>query len=227
MNRFIYQSIKIAIGTIVAIYIAQLVGLAYATTAGIIALLSILDTRKQTFYIGIKRIVISLVAIVLASAVFEFIGHNLIALSVFLLIFVPMLTWLKATEGLSISTVLVTHIYTINTLGVGIVMNEMGLMIIGVLVAFVLNLHMMSMESVIKQSQDQTETIIKDILHKMKLQLLNQCSVKEQDDLLERLNLVSKKGLEDAIMYDNNYILKDYSYYTQYFRMRRQQFFLF
>lgn len=226
MNRIIYQAIKLAVGMVLAIFIAQFMGLSYSTTAGVIALLSILDTRKQTYYVGLKRVGVALVAIIIATVVFQFAGHTLPALGIFMILFVPLLTLLKGTEGLSISTVLVTHIYTINTLGIGVVLNEMGLVIIGVAIAFILNIHVMSLEGEIQKTQQETEVLIKEILHKMKLQLLNQCSITEQENLIEQLNIVSKKGLADAIAYDNNYILKDYSYFAHYFRMRRQQFFL-
>lgn len=226
MQRYIYQALKIAVGTVLATAIGQWMGLNYATTAGIIALLSILDTRKQTYRIGLKRIVIAFAAILLATTVFGFLGHSLWALGLFLIIFVPSLTWLNSTEGLSISTVLVTHIYTIDRLSMDVVLNEMGIMIIGVAVAFLLNFHMMNMVSGIQMRQKRAEKLISEVLTKMSYQLLNQCSIEEPSDLLRDLNEVISDGLKDAITYDNNYILKDYSYYAHYFRMRREQYFL-
>lgn len=226
MKNLIYRALKISIGVTLAIFIAQIVGLTYSTTAGIIAMLSILDTRKQTYTVGIKRMGTSLMAIVIATVLFQFYGHNLIIFALFLVIYVPLLTVLKSTEGLTVSTVLVTHIYTLGTLGLPVMMNEMGLMVIGVLVAWSMNLHMPNVEQEIRQLQVESEKLMKLILHKMKLQLLNQCSIEEQEGILAQLNIVLKKGLEKSFTYSSNYFLKDNSYFIRYFQMRRQQYYM-
>ena len=48
--------LKIAIGTGIAIIISEFLGLKYVSSAGIITLLSIQDTKKSTIKIALKRI---------------------------------------------------------------------------------------------------------------------------------------------------------------------------
>lgn len=224
MNNLIYKSLKIVIGVTFAIFIAQIVGLTYSATAGVITMLSILDTKKQTYIVGLKRIIAALIALLIASVLFQFGGHNLITLGLFLLVYIPLLTVLNATEGLSVSTVLVTHIYTFGALGWSVLLNEMYLLILGVFVAWGLNLHMPNIEQEIRNIQLETESLIKTVLHKMKLQLLNQCSIEENKDTITKLNQTIKIGLDKAFEYNNNYFLKDNSYFIKYFEMRKQQY---
>jgi uncharacterized membrane protein YgaE (UPF0421/DUF939 family) len=118
----------------------------------------------------------------------------------------------------------VTHIYTLELVGLSVMVNEMGLLLIGVIIAFLVNLYMPNTENDIHDVQISVEKQIKLVLHKMSLQLINQCSVKEQLDALKKLDELITEGISKAIIYNNNYILKDFSYYVKYFQMRRQQY---
>ncbi len=226
MNKLVYQAAKVTAATLLAVLIAEVLHLHYSTTAGIIAMLSVLDTRKQSLIVGVKRLSAASIAVVMAILLFNAFGHHLWVLGVFLMIFIPLLTLLKSTEALTIGTVLVTHIYAINTADTSIFINELALLAIGVTVGWLLNLHMLGIEEEIRQCQVETESAIKELLNKMKLQLLNQCSVKEQENALEDLDRLISAGMSSAIKYNDNYILKDYGYFEKYFAMRRQQYFV-
>jgi len=224
MKKLLYQSAKVTIATVVAILIGEIFNLHYSATAGVIAMLSVLDTRKQSMVVGLKRLSAASLAVVLAVVLFNFWGHELWVLAIFLMLFIPLLTWTRSTEALAVSTVLVTHIYTINTLGTWVIINELALLFIGVMMGWLLNIHMINIEDEIKTCQLETEKTIKEILRKMKYQLLNQCSVYEQAGLLERLDELISQGTRKSVEFNNNFLLKDYSYFQRYFLMRRQQY---
>lgn len=223
MKNLLYQSIKLSLGVILAIYIASIFHLNFVTTAGIITLLSVLDTRKQTYIVGLKRFSSGVIAIVLSSVLFTIGGHTLPMLGIFLLIFIPLGAALKNTEGLSVSTVLVTHIYTISYIDVNVVINEVLLLLIGILVAWTLNIHVLNHKEDVLSYQLKTEELMKLVLHKMSLQLLNQCSVSEQQTNFVELEKVIKNGYDIAITYHNNSLFTDRSYFIHYFRMREEQ----
>ncbi|VDN48173.1 conserved membrane protein of unknown function [Petrocella atlantisensis] len=223
MKLLLYRSVKIALGVIGAIFLAEGIGLMYSTTAGVIAMLSILDTRKQTLYVGFKRIWTSLMAILIVTILFALLGHNLLVFGLFLLLYVPLMTWLKASEALTVNTVLVTHIYTLQSLGVGILMNEMALTIIGVLVAWVLNLHMPNLENEIRMLQMEVEDRIKGVLEQIEAKLMGQ-DKSASTDRLDDLKIQLDEGTKKAYIYHNNYILKDHRYFIKYFQMRKEQY---
>lgn len=226
MKKLIYQSVKVMAATVIGILIAELLKLHYSPTAGVIAMLTVLDTRKQSLVVGIKRLILSSVAVVLAIMLFNTFGHELWVLAMFLMIFIPLLTALRATESLAVGTVLVTHIYTINTTEAWIFINELALLFIGVGIAWVMNLHVLNIESDIRVLQLDTEDGIRNIMKKMSLQLLNRCTVKKQEEQLAALDQLIREGMTKSIQYNNNHVLKDYSYYQHYFEMRRQQYYV-
>lgn len=225
-SKVLYQTVKVTLATVIAIAAAAFLDLQYGTTAGVIALLSVLDTRKQSAVTGVKRLISGTLGIGLGIVLFNIFGHHLWVLAVFLLLYMPGLVWFKASEALAVGTVLVTHIYAINTTESFVFFNELGLLVIGIAVGWVMNLHVINEETEINQLQHEAEEMIKLVLHKMKFQLLNQCSVDEQVNTLEALDQVIKTGLKKAITYNNNYIFRDYGYYEAYFRMRREQYFI-
>lgn len=226
MKELIYKSVKITIGVILAIVIADVLNLKFTTTAGVITMLSILDTRKQTLTIGIKRIVIGSISVLISGLIFEAVGHDLLALTLFLLILIPTLILIRSTESLTISTVLVTHIYTIQDVTPGVMLNEVFIVLIGVVVAWGLNIHMINVEEDIKASQKKSEKIIKETLDMLAYQLINQCDMCEQEDLLSSLDDELTKGMDLAIAHNNNHLTKNIDYYIRYFQMRRQQYLL-
>lgn len=226
MKHLIYNSLKLTIGIMVAIIIASVIGLQYATTAGVIALLSILNTRKQTYITGIKRIGSFMVAIIISAVLFTIWGHTLYMLALFLIIFIPVNSLLKTTEGLSISIVLISHIYTIQMINITVVINEVLLLLIGIAVAWLLNFHVPNIESHINKSQLETERLMKMAFHKFHRQLLNYCSISEHPEIISDLGKEIEFGLNKSIEYNNNYLLKDNSYYIKYFQMRHEQYLL-
>ena len=72
----LHRTLKIIIATVAAIYLADLLGLAYASSAGIIAILSILDTRKSSFKMAQARLFSTLLALAIAWLTFLFFGFE-------------------------------------------------------------------------------------------------------------------------------------------------------
>ena len=64
-------------------------GLTYAISAGVIAILSISDTRRSTIKQAYQRFMSTLLALAIGSLAFSFFGFNLWALGVFIALYVP------------------------------------------------------------------------------------------------------------------------------------------
>ncbi len=80
--------LKIAIGSSAAILFAGLLGLQYSASAGIITLLSIQDTKKETLIVAGKRFLAFLLAILIAYVLFQSFGYHTIVFGAFLLVFI-------------------------------------------------------------------------------------------------------------------------------------------
>lgn len=151
MNFMGYRTIKTAIGAAVGMLIAQSLGLKYGTAAGVIVILSVQSTKRQSVKIAIQRMGAFFLALFLSSLLFNAAGFTPIIFGVFLLIFVPLAARFKLNEGIVVSSVLVTHLLVEKTTEVPLIINEILLMLIGVSTALVLNLYMPSIEKYIKE----------------------------------------------------------------------------
>lgn len=224
MKEQIYFMIKMVVGVVASIVIATQIGLDYALSAGIIVMLSMLQTRKQTLQVGLKRVITAFIAIGLSSFLFHFLGFNILVFALFLMIFTPLTVILKAEVGLVVNTVLVTHLLADGKITAMAMGNEVLLMLIGVTIANLMNLHMPNHENELKVLVLEVEDRIKSILRKMGLQLVNQCQVDEQQVSLEELKSLIDEGQAKAYRYMNNTYFKDNSYYASYFTMRKAQY---
>ena len=64
------------LATCLAILLAEFLGLTYATSAGIIAILSITDTRRSTAKLAYNRFMSMLLALFLGSLAFQILSYN-------------------------------------------------------------------------------------------------------------------------------------------------------
>ena len=83
------RTIKLTLATCLAAALAYALGLTYAISAGVIAILSILDTRRSTIKQAYQRFMSTLLALAIGSLAFSFFGFNLWALGVFIALYVP------------------------------------------------------------------------------------------------------------------------------------------
>ena len=110
MNFIGYRTLKTVIGAVVAMYIAMSLGLKYATAAGIITILSLQSTRKQSIRLSSKMIGAFLLALLLSVGFFKFIGYTPLVFGLFLLVFIPLSVKFQVQEGIVVSAVLITHL---------------------------------------------------------------------------------------------------------------------
>ena len=76
VSYFDHRVIKTAFGTFFAIYAAQLLGIKYGVTAGIVAIISIQATKKESVKIAIERFIASLVGLFIAAVFLFFWIHS-------------------------------------------------------------------------------------------------------------------------------------------------------
>ncbi len=155
-RKTLILAVKIAVGSSAAIYIAQMLGLEYAISAGTITLLTLLTTKWETVRLSAFRLVTFAVTILLAWASFAHIKSMWIGYGVFIfcvVLFAEVMGW-RAT--ISVNSVIGAHLLTSRDFGMAFVENEFLLVLIGVVIAFLLNLF---------QNNDRNE---KDIIANMR-----------------------------------------------------------
>ena len=167
INLMQSKTIKITMAATIAILISTYLKLDFGVTSGIIAILSIQDTKKEALLIGSKRIIASSIAILLSFALYVLLGNNPVIFGVFLLIFIPITNVLKINEGMVIGAVLSTHLLISTNINIFWIVNEVKLTIIGIGVAMIFNLYTKSLEENFEKNKEAIEEKYKLILSDM------------------------------------------------------------
>ena len=219
-----YRTVKTGVGVSLAMILATVAGLQYAPAAGIIAMLSIQSTKRESVKIAFQRIGACILALLIASIVFNILGYNPVAFGIFLLFFIPLTVKLNLEQGIVVSSVIATHLLGSKNTGMPLIANELALLFIGVSIALFLNLYIPSIENIIKEDQQYIEDGMKKILLKMSIALKKQDITFSEEELFQELSSRIKSAKKRAYQNLNNYIISDMSYYVEYMEMRRQQF---
>lgn len=218
------KTLKTGIGATAAMLIAQAIGLKYSASAGIITILSIQNTRRESLQIAIRRIIAAGIALFIGSVLFSICGFNAISFGVYLIIFIPTAVKMKVTEGIVPASVLVTHLLGEGYVDVGLIGNEMMLMFVGAGVAMVVNIYMPSVEASLLIEKRKIEELMYEAFIKMEKALIEQNMPLDLDEQMIQLERSLKQGMDKATQYRNNSFIGKKSLYEKYFDMRLAQY---
>ncbi|UOE95961.1 aromatic acid exporter family protein [Alkalihalobacillus sp. LMS39] len=218
-----YRTAKTAIGTGVAIGIAQLLQLDFYVSAGILTILCISVTRKQSFVVSWERFKACIIGMAFAILLFEIIGYHPISIIILMLLFIPVAVKAKAKEGIVTSSVIILHLYTLEMVSVAIIVNELLLIIIGIGVALLMNLYMPSVEKDLRNYQNVIEVNFKIILKEIAKHLQNEQHIWDGKEVTETYTAI-QTGKDLALKNIENHVLRYEDQYYHYFKMREKQF---
>lgn len=228
--------LKIAAGAGMAMALAEGLGLNYAASAGVITLLSIQDTKKETIRVMVRRLFSFGLALAFSFACFSVFGYGALALGVFLLFFSGVSLMLHIPEGISVNTVLMTHFMAEQSMSFPNIANELALLTVGAGLGVLLNLYIPGKAEQIRVKQREIESRIRGILDRMAdmLSLLPRecaaqgtCSSIEWSEKLgnslKELESKLKEGEKNAYEEMENKLLTETKYYLRYMNMRWNQ----
>lgn len=213
---------KIAVGSVLAMLAAQMLGLDYTSSAGIITLLSIMNTRKETLAVAGKRCVAFLMAMVLANGLFLLLGYEVWVYGLFLFFFYLAVNVLKVKEGFSMSAVLVTHLLAGGSFRLAGIGNEACIFVIGICTGILVNSYMPNKTGRIRMLQEEVEKEMRVLLHELAQALAGEPKSRLGEHV--RRTGESLKELEREAMYHvGNAFSRDAFYFVRYVEMRIRQ----
>lgn len=213
-----------AISATVALVIANLFDVQYATVAAVIAILSIQDTKKKALIVGRNRVVACIIAIFLSIGIFKILGQNPITFGIFLLIFIPITSKFNIAEGMVPAVVLSTHLLIAGELNSYWIINELLITFIGVGIASIANLFMPSLRSEFNEDKEYIEKSYKIILYKMANSLVSYTVDIDEEIIMNELENRLTEAVNRAYKIASNNLLNTDSYYIDYMNMRKIQF---
>ncbi|MBP2078252.1 aromatic acid exporter family protein [Oceanobacillus polygoni] len=218
-----YRTIKTAIGTPLAISIAQLLGLTNFVSAGILTILCIQPSRKRSFNSAWHRFLACMIAAVLAYIFFEWIGYHPLVLGFMLVVFIPITVFLKITPGITTSAVVILNLYSASSITLASLFDQFLLIIVGIGVGLLLNLYMPSLDKPLKEKQSKLEHNFTIILYEYSQYIRYKHTTWKGNELAESEDIL----LEASMLVERdreNHLLRNKHPYRDYFRMRTRQF---
>ena len=216
------RTIKLTLATCLAAYLASFWGLTYAISAGIIAILSVSETRKTTLKLAYKRFMSTVLALTIGALAFALLGFNLWALGLYLLIYVPLAIRFGWDIGITPSTVLVTHLLLEKSIAWSLLGNEMAIFLIGTVIALLANLYMPGRQEELDHYHVQVEDLLKAILLRF-VHFLESGDGRNDATLIKALDQVLEEALTLALLDESDHLIHRTRYHVHYFEMRQEQ----
>ena len=223
MKSIITNSIKISAAAILAIICAQALKLDFAVSAGIVAILSVQPTKKETLRTALARLLAFAVALVISIALFNLLGFTIPVFFIYLVIFILVCQWRKWISAMAMDSVLISHFLSFGKTGTAEIKNEVLLFALGVGFGILVNLILHKKTDYIEELKNQTDGQIKQALHRMALRIQNPDLADYDGSCFTSLNkslFTAQKQAEEN--YNNQFTKKD-TFDNRYLEMRENQ----
>lgn len=218
------RTVKTAVTASIGIWLATILGFKYASTAGVVAILSVTNTKRSSVKIGVGRILAFILATIMAYFWYHVIGYTPLAYCLLLLFYIPVAGKWKMPEIVPINSVLMTHFLNEKSMAPWLILNAFGLLLIGITLALIANLHMPSVKEDIEENKQVVDQTIQKLLRQFSELLYRKDVANECNALLEGLSKSIKQGKQLSKRHMENQLLSQDEYYLSYFNMRLRQF---
>ena len=231
-QRLLFSSVnlikvlKVTIGAFLAILIANLLGISYSTSAGVITILSIQNTKRETLLLVGKRIGAFFIALIIAFLSFHLFGYQVLAIGCFLLLFSSFCYLCSLQDGLVMNTVLMFHFYAEQSMSFFWIKNEMLLLFIGTFIGIIMNTYMPGNVGAIREKQKNLESSIREILYQMAQMITMENDICYTDVRFDKLDQELQKMEIWAYEERDNALISDNQYFIRYVQMRESQSFI-
>lgn len=222
-QRIFLRIFKIAAAASAGSFLAMMLRLATPTSAGIIAILSLQNTRRETFSLVVKRILSFFPAMAVALTVFSLMGYRIFSIFIYLVLFAAICELFSLQNTLVSNTVLVLHLFTAQSAHPSLLLNELLLLLIGTACGILMNLYMPGNSARIRQAQARSEQIFRETFHRIAQDLVMDKQLACTFFDLSPLDLILEKLEKEAWENRGNTLLSDEQYFVKYVEMRKHQ----
>ncbi|MDE7323756.1 MAG: hypothetical protein K2N73_13765 [Lachnospiraceae bacterium] len=220
---YVAKAFKTALAAVLSILTANLLGLNYAVTAGIITVLSIQNTKRETLRTAENRGLAFLCALIISFMCYKIFGFSVGAFVIYLFFFSFLCLNAGWGEAIAMDSVLISHFLTEQCFDRQIILNELLLFVVGTAFGILINIHLRKREDEFERLSRQVDDEIKGIIHRMAENLRREDKTEYHADCFVRLEDKIRAAKECALRNWNNTILSQSSYELDYIRMRENQ----
>lgn len=221
-KNFAY-ALKIVLAAIIAIILADTLNLQFSVSAGIVAILSVAFTKRETIQTARNRFIAFVVAIIIAAVCFNAVGYNNYGFFIYLLLFIIICQFMGWNSAMAMDSVLVSHFLVFKDMSFLSLANEVALFFIGVGIGIIANMSLHKNKDYMLQMKRETDELIRQALHRMSIRIMNPDMPGYDGSCFEKL----QKSIDEAsalahINYMNQLSREDVED-IEYIAMRKKQ----
>ncbi|MCA0115384.1 aromatic acid exporter family protein [Staphylococcus epidermidis] len=216
-----FRTVKTAVGMTLGVIICKLLGLDNYASSAILVVLCIKHTKMHSVQAILSRLVSCLLILFLGSAIFSLLGQHAFVLGLIVLLFIPLTVVLNVQEGVITSCVILLHVFNAKAINGHLILNEIMLLIVGLGIAFLMNLMMPSLDKKLNHFKQDIENQITEIFN-----IFSQACSMHNDHLnikFDSLLLNIKKAKSLAFRDVKNHFVQNENSFYHYFDMREEQ----
>ena len=219
----VIKLIKYVTGSVAAVLLAAALQLQFAYAAGIITLLTIQDTKKETVRVTAKRLVIFIIMTILSAVIFPLAGYHVWAFGIVLIPYLLCCMALDMREAIAPIAVLCTHYISTQSCSPVMIMNEFLILIIGAGIGTLWNLFMPDGRRQLLNYQKIVDDKMVYILRRMALYIELEDKSDYTGSCFDDLDAMLADLKKEALRYMNNHLITEDDYYYEYMLMRARQ----
>ena len=170
----IVNSVKMIFAAICSICMAQLFNLDFAISAGIVAILTIQPSKRETFSTAIARFYGFVIAIVISFICFKIFGITTLGFFVYLAIYVFICQKFRWYSAIAMNSVLISHFLSIGVMNFQTIINESLIFLIGVLFGILVNLHLHKNVKEMNRLKNLLTEQVQKIINRMSQRIIDQ-----------------------------------------------------
>lgn len=216
-----FRTVKTAVGMTLGVIICKLLGLDNYASSAILVVLCIKHTKMHSVQAILSRLVSCLLILFLGSAIFSLLGQHAFVLGLIVLLFIPLTVVLNVQEGVITSCVILLHVFNAKAINGHLILNEIMLLLVGLGIAFLMNLMMPSLDKKLNHFKQDIENQITEIFN-----IFSQACSMHNDHLnikFDSLLLNIKKAKSLAFRDVKNHFVRNENSFYHYFDMREEQ----
>lgn len=215
--------IKIVSGFFLAAAIAFALNLSYAVSAGVICLLTIQDTKKETLLITLKRLIAFGAVTLLCAVIFGNFGYSILSLAAAVGLFLFICAFFDMNEAIAMNSVIATHYFSSADCSGAMILNEFLLLAAGAGTGVILNLFTLPDIKRIRAVQSRTDDRIKRIIGRMSVYIMKEDKTGYDGSCFEEVSSLLDDLRREALRYTGNHFGGESGYFFRYVKLRITQ----
>ncbi len=218
-----FKILKLSLGSSLAIFIASIFNLQYSIVAGVITLLVVKDTKRETVVDAIGKLLGFVICTVYSYLCFNILGFNLYSFSIYILLIISTCFILKIRYVIAMCVVISSHYLLQESMSLYWILNETGLFIIGAGIGIIINMFMLSNIEQIYNGQERLQKEVSTILIDIASTIVNPNKESDYEEHLDRLNILINKSTKAAYENLNNNLLSDTRFFLEHMEIIKSQ----